>query len=205
MKVVVLISGRGSNLEALLQDQSGYQITHVISNNPTAKGLEIAHHYGVTNSYLDWTDRQKAEQFLLDISGQEQADLVILAGFMKILSAELVDRLFPKIINIHPSLLPDYPGLNTHQRVLEDQRDWHGATVHLVDSQLDHGPRISQTTIPVTAADNATSLAEKLLRKEHKLLTRTVGLMAQQQILWQDQQLMYKQQPLTKPLMMSCD
>jgi phosphoribosylglycinamide formyltransferase-1 len=200
MNVVVLISGRGSNLEALLNDQQGYRICHVISDKATAKGLTTAHQHGVVNTWIDWTDKARAEQTVVSIFRQEQADLMILAGFMKILSASLVDQLYPKIINIHPSLLPDYPGLNTHNRVLEDQRNVHGATIHLVDSQLDHGPRISQTRIPVNPDDTAESLASKLLPKEHKLLTRTVGLMASKQISWQANQLMHLEQTLTEPI-----
>lgn len=203
MNVVVLISGRGSNLQALLDDQHNYRISHVISNNPKAHGLNIAQQHGVTNTWLDWTDQQRAEDTVVQLVKQEQAELVILAGFMKILSAELVDQLFPKIINIHPSLLPDYPGLNTHQRVLKDERTEHGATVHLVDSQLDHGPRISQTRIAIGPEDTPESLAERLLPKEHKLLTHTVGLIARQTIFWEEDRLMMNDQPITQPVMIS--
>jgi phosphoribosylglycinamide formyltransferase-1 len=200
MNVVVLISGRGSNLKALLEDQRNYRIRHVISNNHQAAGLDIAQQHGVSNTWLDWSDKQRAEHTVIKLIKQEQAELVILAGFMKILSPDLVSQLYPRVINIHPSLLPDYPGLNTHQRALDDQRTEHGATVHLVDSQLDHGPRISQTRIAVDADDTASSLAERLLLKEHKLLTHTVGLIAERTITWEHDQLMMNSQPLTEPL-----
>lgn len=200
IKIVVFISGRGSNLEALLKDENNYQVCHVISNKQDIKGLAIAHAQGVTNSYINWSDRNRAEQISTNIIKGEAPDLIVLAGFMKILSTEFTDRFKNKIINIHPSLLPEYPGLNTHQRVLDDNKTTHGASIHFVDGLLDHGKTISQIQIPVDHNDTAKTLANKLITKEHKLLTLTVGLIAKQQIYWQNGCLLFNGKPLEKPL-----
>ncbi len=202
MNVVVFISGRGSNLTALLDDQQGYNIKHVISNNTEAGGLKIAHERGITNTVINWSDKVRAESFAAEIINQESAELVILAGFMRILSSNFTDTFNQKIINIHPSLLPDYPGLNTHQRVIDDQRGIHGASVHYVDGQLDHGQVISQTKIKVNTNDTATSLANQLIQKEHKLLTFTVGLIAEHKIYWEKNCLIYHNQPLLEPILL---
>ena len=178
MNVVVLISGRGSNLEALMNHQEGYQVTHVVSNKATAKGLEIARDRGVTNTYINWQDPNQAEQMLSDLMSTCQPDLIVLAGFMRILSAGFVNQFNNKIINIHPSLLPKYPGLNTHRQVLKNQDPFHGATVHLVTDQLDRGQILAQTKIAVNNQWNEDQLAAALLEKEHELLTRVVGQMA---------------------------
>ncbi len=200
MKAVVLASGRGSNLEALLNHQQGYQICHLISNNHKAKALQTAQQHGVVNTYLNWHNSQEAELAASQIITQTQAELIILAGFMKILSATFVQRHSNQIINIHPSLLPKYPGLHTHQQVLDQGDTEHGASVHLVDELLDHGPVIAQTVIAVNQDDDAQSLAERLICKEHKLLTAVVGLIAQQQIKLSDQPMTYQGQTLLKPL-----
>ena len=180
MNVVVLISGRGSNLEALLNHQEGYQVTHVVSNKATAKGLDIARGRGITNTYINWRDQQQAELMLSDLLSTCQPDLVVLAGFMRILSTGLVNQFKNKMINIHPSLLPKYPGLNTHRQVLKNNDPIHGATVHLVTDQLDQGKILAQTRMTVNANWNEDQLAAALLAKEHELLTRVVGQMASQ-------------------------
>lgn len=200
MKVVVLVSGRGSNLEALLKHQQGYQISHVISNKPAVKALHTAQQHGVVNSYINWQDRLQAEQVASEIIAQEQAELIVLAGFMKILSADFVQRHNKQIINIHPSLLPKYPGLHTHQQVLEHSDAEHGASVHLVDELLDHGQVLAQTVMPVDQGDDADSLAQRLISKEHKLLTTVVGLIAQQQLKLGEQHVLYQDQTLQTPL-----
>ncbi|WP_223788969.1 phosphoribosylglycinamide formyltransferase [Marinicella meishanensis] len=201
MRVAVLISGRGSNLAALINHQHGYAIEHVISNNPYAAGLQLARDHGITNTYLNWSNRERAEHMLGELLQQLAVDLVVLAGFMRILSAELVHRFAGKIINIHPSLLPKYPGLNTHQKVLDHQDPWHGATVHLVDEHLDQGPSLAQTTIAVQAGDDANALADRLILQEHKLLTTVVGLIAQGDLIWTDDEVRYHGQTMTQPLM----
>ena len=200
MKIAVLISGRGSNLEALLKHQKGYQVCHVISNNFRAKGLETARLTGVVNTSIDWSNPRKAESHLAETLQQAEVELIVLAGFMRILSAEFVHQFSQKIINIHPSLLPKYPGLNTHQKALDHGDTLHGATVHLVDDRLDQGPALSQTTITISQDDDAATLAGKLLPKEHKLLTHTVGLIAAGELAWNADQISYQGLPLPHPL-----
>jgi len=200
MDIVVFVSGRGSNLEALLKDQKNYTVKHVISNKAGIEGLELAQRHGVVNSYIDWSDAKKAEDTAFELIQESQAKLVVLAGFMKILTATFVEKLNHKIINIHPSLLPLYPGLNTHQRALDDGCIVHGATVHFVDNQLDHGCRISQTVVKIDKNDNANTLANKLIKKEHKLLTHTVGLLAEGLVYWHNNELYHKDDKLQEPL-----
>ena len=200
MKVVVFISGRGSNLAAMIADQTTYQITHVISNSKHAKGLEIAHNNGISSTYINWQNCHQAEKICLEVLAEQQPGLIVLAGFMKILSAEFVRHYKNKIINIHPSLLPDFPGLNTHQRVIDANKTVHGATVHFVDNQLDHGQIIAQTRLAVEKTDNPQSLADKIIIKEHKLLNHCVGLIAKGVISWQNDVLIYNNNSLEKPL-----
>ncbi len=201
MKLVVFISGRGSNLAALLknQAQNGYEVAHVISNKASALGLEIAQEHGVNNSHIVWTDRNQGEQHATEILNQVKPDLIVLAGFMKVLSAEFVAQFENKIINIHPSLLPLYPGLNTHQRAINDGQTTHGASVHLVDDQLDHGLVLSQCHIAIEPSDTAESLAKKLISKEHKLLTETVKMIAQGVLTWHNG-LEYSNEPLKQAM-----
>ncbi len=201
MKVAVLISGRGSNLEALIKHQKGYAVTHVISNNFKAKGILIAKQHGITNTCIDWSDKSRAENTLADLLVECQIDLIVLAGFMRILSAELVHQFNNKILNIHPSLLPKYPGLDTHQKVLDNQDKVHGATVHLVNDQLDQGTALAQIQLEVKANDDVNSLADRLITKEHKLLTTVVGLIASGELTWDANRVTYRQQNLPKPLM----
>ena len=201
MKVVVFISGRGSNLAALLnaQKKSGFEVVHVISNKAAAYGLEIAQQNGVNNSHIVWTDKEKGEQYATEVLNQIKPDLIVLAGFMKVLSADFVAQFENKIINIHPSLLPLYPGLNTHQRAIDDGQTQHGASVHLVDDQLDHGLVLSQCHVDITKNDTAESLADKLISKEHRLLTQTVALIAANKLTWHDS-LSLNDEPLASAL-----
>lgn len=203
MRVVVFISGRGSNLQALLEQQNNYTISHVISNRSQAAGLQIAQDYGVATTVISWRDPKQAETKALALLNDINPDLIVLAGFMRVLSAGFVSNFPFKIINIHPSLLPLYPGLNTHQRALNDQQRIHGATVHFVDQYLDQGRSISQCQIKITAEDTAETLAQRLLSKEHQLLTATVNKIASGEIYWQANQLYYNNQVITQPIVWS--
>ncbi|MCX7554998.1 phosphoribosylglycinamide formyltransferase [Marinicella sp. S1101] len=200
MQVAVLISGRGSNLEALIKHQDNYQICHVISNNPKAKGLEVAQINGITNTFIDWSDKQRAELELQKLLHEIKADLVVLAGFMRILSNETIDAA-GQIINIHPSLLPKYPGLHTHEKVLFNKDQWHGATVHVVNDQLDSGLILAQIRLAVELSLDADALAQQLISKEHKLLTTVVGLIAKKHLYWQDGDLFMYDKKTNKPLL----
>lgn len=201
MKIAVLISGRGSNLEALIKHQIGYQVVHVISNNFDAKGIQIAKQHGIINTRIEWSDPIKAEKVLGEVLHDSQVDLIVLAGFMRILSADFVKQFKLRILNIHPSLLPKYPGLNTHQKVLDNNDESHGASVHLVDEALDQGPILAQTAIKVSKNDDKHTLADRLILKEHKLLTTVMGLIAAGELQWNEQNITWKQKNLNVPLM----
>ncbi len=182
LSVAVLISGRGSNFRALHQaaDRIGIRIPVVISNRPDAEGLKYAQTAGVPACCID---RRKYSRSAFDQALQAKLDslqpeLLVLAGFMHILGDAFVADWSARMINIHPSLLPKYPGLNTHRNVLANGDSEHGASVHFVTAKLDGGPVISQCRIPVMPEDSPQSLARRLLPEEHRLLVRTVELFA---------------------------
>lgn len=174
-KVVVLISGRGSNMEALLN--AGIPVAAVISNRPDAKGLQTARERGIQTAVVD--HKAYAERSGFDTALAKEIDrfspkLVVLAGFMRVLTAEFVARYAGRMINIHPSLLPAFPGLDTHRRALDSGALVHGCTVHFVTAALDHGPVIAQAAVAVHADDDENSLAARVLEQEHLLLPQAV-------------------------------
>lgn len=181
-RLVILISGRGSNMTAILDAVGGGKIagevTGVISNRPDAAGVAIASDRGVATVSIDhraYPDRETFEHALTAAIDVHAPDLIVLAGFMRILSAAFVDRYAGRMINIHPSLLPSYPGLDTHSRALADGVRIHGCTVHFVTDDVDHGPIIAQAAVPVRNDDDATALAARVLEAEHRLLVAAVG------------------------------
>jgi phosphoribosylglycinamide formyltransferase-1 len=170
--VTVLISGRGSNLLALHENAHGYRINAVVSNTPEAKGLEWAKQQGiptVTVARQDYASLAEFKAAVLQAVRDTEPDLVALAGFMVVLQPEFVDEFEGKLINIHPSLLPKFPGLETHQRALEAGEKEHGATVHFVAAGVDTGAIIAQAAVPVHSYDTPESLAARTLVVEHKL------------------------------------
>ncbi len=176
LPVVILISGRGSNLQAIIDAVArgalAVDIRAVISNRPQAAGLQRATRAGITTAVVDHTlyaDRLAFDQALQACIDRYQPGLIILAGFMRILSADFVAHYRGRMLNIHPSLLPDFPGLNTHQRVLDAGCKVHGASVHFVTADIDGGPLVLQTRVPVHAGDSADSLAARVLEQEHRL------------------------------------
>jgi phosphoribosylglycinamide formyltransferase 1 len=174
-KVVVLISGRGSNMRALIT--AGIPLTAVISNRPDAAGLEIARAAGITAEAVDhrhYPDRAGFDTALAARIDHHAPDLIVLAGFMRILGADFVNRYAGRLMNIHPSLLPAFTGLDTHRRALQAGCKIHGCTVHLVTPELDHGPIVSQAAVPVLDDDDAESLAARVLVQEHRLLPAAV-------------------------------
>ncbi len=181
-RVVVLISGRGSNLGALLDAQSaGYEVVGVISNRPQAKGLSLASAAGVPVTVVDhrsFDTRESFDRSLALAVESHTPDLIVLAGFMRVLTDGFVERFTGRMINLHPSLLPKYPGLQTHARAIDAGDQYHGASVHFVVTELDAGPVIAQVRIAITAADTPATLAERLLPLEHQLLAATVELIA---------------------------
>ena len=192
--VVVLISGNGNNLQALIDasSDSGYTISHVISNNPDAFGLERAERCGISSTVLDHRDfgtRSEFDSALKQAIDDQSPDLVALAGFMRILGPEIVKNFSGRMLNIHPSLLPKYPGINTHQRVLDAGDHEHGATVHFVNEELDGGPLIAQGRIPVSANETAQELAARVLIREQQLYPAVVSWFASGRLCLQQDQI----------------
>jgi len=180
-RITVLISGRGSNLSALLavmgDGKLGGKITRVIASNPDAAGLVVAREHGVACTALDhrlYAAREAFDAALGEAVDAELPDLVVLAGFMRVLEADFVRKYSNRLINVHPSLLPLYPGLHTHRRALADGARIHGCTVHFVTPEVDVGPIIAQGAVPVYDDDDEASLAARVLVQEHALLPAAV-------------------------------
>ena len=180
-KLVILISGRGSNmvsiLDAIMANRLNADIVAVISNRPDAAGLSAAAAQGIVTDVVDHTEFDSRDTFdraLANTIDRFKPDLVILAGFMRILTADFVAHFDGKLINIHPSLLPKFKGLNTHQRAIEAKEVEHGATVHFVTAELDDGPIVLQARVPVLADDDATTLAKRVLAQEHQLYPNAI-------------------------------
>ncbi|MEK7779019.1 MAG: phosphoribosylglycinamide formyltransferase [Pseudomonadota bacterium] len=175
--LVILISGRGSNMQALLNADLNVDRMVVISNNPRAEGLQIARQQGIETcvvDHRDFKDRQGFDEVLAEKIAEFQPKLVALAGFMRILSDNFVRRYQDRLINIHPSLLPAFPGLATHARALHEGVKIHGCTVHFVTPQLDHGPIIIQAAVAVLPEDTEASLAYRILQQEHRIFPQAV-------------------------------
>jgi len=175
----VLISGNGSNLQAIIDYSSigGYQLCAVISNRADAFGLQRATRAGIATRLLDhkaFTSREAFDAQLMQEIDAFRPDLVVLAGFMRILSSGFVQHYAGRLLNIHPSLLPDYKGINTHQRVLDAGEPQHGVSVHFVTPELDGGPVIRQAVINVTADDTRDSLAQRVAIEEHKIYPEVI-------------------------------
>jgi len=181
-RITILISGRGSNMAALIDAANAGAIdgavTHVISNRPDAAGLAYAQRNGIATSVVDhraFASRAAFDAALAHSIDASEPDLVVLAGFMRILGADFVRRYAGRMLNIHPSLLPAYPGTDTHRRALADRATRHGCTVHFVTADVDGGPIIAQVAVPVEDGDDAPTLAARVLEEEHRLLPRVVG------------------------------
>ena len=181
--IVVLISGKGTNLQALIDasHRSSYKISAVISNTAKAIGLNRAKISGIDTYVIEqesFYSKLEFEKSLATRISEINPKLIVLAGFMKVLSPQFVKLFRGKVINIHPSLLPEYPGLNTHQRVLEDKKKIHGVSVHLVTEDLDGGPVIAQDSVYVRPDDTAESLAKRVLEREHIIYPKVVESLA---------------------------
>lgn len=207
LRVAVLISGRGSNLRALITAQrSGtlpIDIVVVASNKATAEGLRHAEAAGIATLALDPApspDRAHYDAELFSRVATYAPDLVVLAGFMRVLDAAVLAPWAGRIINIHPSLLPKYPGLHTHRRALEAGDALHGASVHFVTAELDGGPVLARSEIPIQPADTAETLAARLLPYEHALLCRCVQWIAHGRAQLRGDTLHFDGAPLSEPL-----
>jgi phosphoribosylglycinamide formyltransferase-1 len=179
MNGVVLISGNGSNLQSIIDNapEIDLNISCVISSNSDAYGLKRAEKAGIPTAVIDYKlfdSRFKADKEIMKVIDDSRAEVIILAGYMRILSSEFIDRYLGKILNIHPSLLPKFKGLNTHQRAINAAEKIHGASVHFVTEELDGGPVIAQSIVEIESTDNTKSLASKVLNKEHILYPRII-------------------------------
>jgi phosphoribosylglycinamide formyltransferase-1 len=181
--IVILISGRGSNMEAIVRaaqaEKWQARIAAVISNKADAQGLAFAEAHGIATAVVpskDFASRDAFDAALRETIDRFAPDLVVLAGFMRILTAPFVEHYAGRMLNIHPSLLPHFPGLHTHQQALDAGVAEHGATVHFVTAELDHGPVVAQARIDVRPGDTPDALATRLLTEEHKLYPYAVRL-----------------------------
>jgi len=189
VSVVVLISGSGSNLQAILDaSQTNYcpiNIKAVISNRPLAKGLERAKHANIPAIVIDHNDyngRDDFDEALIKQIDHYQPELVVLAGFMRILTHDFVSHYTGRLINIHPSLLPNFPGLNTHERAVKSGVEQHGASVHFVTTEVDGGPIILQASVSVKSNDTAKELAQRVLHEEHLIYPLAIKWFAEKRL-----------------------
>ena len=199
-KIAVMISGSGSNLEAIVKachEKNIYgEIVYVISNNPDAYGIERAKKYNIPVKIIDhksYTDRDDFDDALKEFLDNLEIDFIILAGFMRILGKNITEKFYGKMINLHPSLLPLYPGLNTHTQALNNKDDYHGISIHFVSAELDAGPLIAQGKIPVKADDGLEKLVSKIHKVEHDLLPKVINELSLDNIylIWETNKVMY--------------
>jgi phosphoribosylglycinamide formyltransferase-1 len=207
IRLVVLISGRGSNLQAILdQAASGelpVEVAAVISNRPGVQGLERARQAGVPALELDhqeFADRPAFEAALIELIDHYQPDLVILAGFMRVLTPGFTDHYRGRLFNIHPSLLPRFRGLHTHERALAAGETEHGASIHFVTAELDGGPVIVQARVPVLPGDDPDTLAARVLEQEHRLYPLAIRWFAEGRLRLEGERVWLDGEPLAEPL-----
>lgn len=184
-RIVILISGSGTNLQSIIDKKLPAEISAVISNVPNAMGLKRAREAGIPEIVLDhreFESRVEYDRALRTLIEDHQADLIVLAGFMRILSDEFVHHFYGKIVNIHPSLLPAYKGMHTHQRVMEAGEPLHGSSVHFVNTELDSGPVILQARLPVLQTDSKESLELRIKTKEHIIYPTAISWLAEGRI-----------------------
>ena len=179
MRAVILISGNGSNLQSLIDNAKkiDLEICSVISNKEDAFGLKRAERANISTNFVDpnrFKSREDFDNQIITIIDELDIGLIILAGYMRILSSDFINHFAGKILNIHPSLLPKFPGLNTHRKAIDAKEKYHGATVHFVTEELDGGPIINQEIVEIDPIDTEYSLAQKVLEKEHILYPRVI-------------------------------
>lgn len=180
MKIIVFFSGTGSNLESIIHQQKtyGYKVTGSFCNNPDAAGIKISEDHNIACYVLNsknFDDRNEYDKKISDYLEAQDFDYIILAGYMRILSKFFVQNWEGQIINIHPSLLPKYPGLDTHKRALENKDKYHGTTIHYVTEELDAGPIIRQERIEIEPNESIESLIERVKSLENKIYPETIG------------------------------
>lgn len=211
-RAAVLISGGGTNLQSFIDAANAHSIhlelAAVISNVVDAGGLERARKAGIACgciAHRDYASREAFEQALLESLDLVKPDIIILAGFMRILGPAFVRRYAGCILNIHPSLLPAYPGLNTHQRALDNGDVWHGCTVHFVTEELDGGPLIVQGRVPILQDDTAASLAQRVLKLEHRIYPFAADLLARGRLSCNEGKVLLDGHELTEPMSFGVD
>ena len=207
ISLVVLISGNGSNLQAIIDaiasSKLDAEIKTVISNKENAPGLARARTANIQTYVIDhkqFPSRESFDQAMIEIIDPLKPDLVVLAGFMRILSNEFIDHYPHRLVNIHPSLLPKYKGLNTHQLAIDNHDSVHGASVHFVSHELDSGTVVIQAEVPVLTTDNAETLASRVLKQEHVIYPMFINLIAEARITFDNDRLNLDNKYLTKPL-----
>ena len=185
-RLVILISGRGSNMQSIVKsiarESLDAEVCAVISNRADAAGLEWAASRGIATQVVphrEYPSRQDFDGALAQVIDAYEPHYVLLAGFMRVLTPAFVERYEGRLINIHPSLLPSFPGLHTHQQALTDGVQWHGCTVHFVTAKLDHGPIVAQGIVPVLHNDTPETLAARLLSVEHAIYVQVVRWLAE--------------------------
>jgi phosphoribosylglycinamide formyltransferase 1 len=209
LRIVALVSGRGSNLKAIAAAAAAgtlpVRIAAVVSDRADAGALDWARDHGIPTAVLsprDFADREAYGRVLGDMVEDYEPQLVVLAGFMRILSDEFVRRFAGRMLNIHPSLLPSYPGLHTHRRALAAGDKQHGASVHFVTPELDGGPVVIQASVPVLPGDDESTLAARVLREEHLIYPRCVGWFAAGRLALRDGTVWLDGKPLAAPVML---
>ncbi|ORU94172.1 MAG: phosphoribosylglycinamide formyltransferase [Cycloclasticus sp. symbiont of Bathymodiolus heckerae] len=204
-RIVVLLSGSGTTLQSMIDTELPANICAVISNKPNAMGLARAEEASIPTHLLDHTLYSSREAFDFDLQGlidQYQADLVVLAGFMRILSDGFVNHYSGRLINIHPSLLPNYKGMHTHQRVMDEGEPLHGSSVHFVNSELDGGPVVLQARLPVLPSDTVESLELRIKTKEHLIYPTAITWLAEGRIELKDNEVYMDGKKMTGPVVM---
>ncbi len=206
-RVVVLISGSGTNLQALIDQQAAgdlpIEIVAVISNRPAAGGLEKAKSAGIPTHVIDHTqfdDRHSFDVQIINAILPYKPELVVLAGYMRIMTPDMVNRFAGMMLNVHPSLLPKYPGLHTHRRALENKDSHHGSTVHFVTEVLDGGPVIAQSRLAIVENDDEQSLANRVKQLEHKLYPTVIRWFAEGKLALKDNQTYFNGEKLEQPV-----
>jgi phosphoribosylglycinamide formyltransferase 1 len=207
MRTLIMVSGGGTNLQAIIDAQiANTEIVAVLSDNPQAFGLEraaVAGIPGITVDYKSFARRQDFDAALQETLQQINPDLIVLAGFMRILAAELVTEYAGRMINIHPSLLPAYPGLNTYQRALDAGESWHGSSVHFVIPELDAGPAFLQYRVAIQPDDSAASLASRVQQGEYRIYPQAIAMLASGQLQLDNDVVYQDGQPLVIPLVVN--
>jgi phosphoribosylglycinamide formyltransferase-1 len=205
LRVAALISGRGSNMVALATaPQGSFRVVSVLSDKPDAAGLARAREMGIPATVVAPGPQQARVDYDQELAAAVRAtrpELVVLAGFMRILTPSFVQEFTGRLLNIHPSLLPKYPGLRTHQRVLEAGDRQHGCSVHFVTEELDGGPVIAQTRVDVHGNDDAETLQARVLREEHRLYPMTVDWFATGLLQWREGAPWFRGAPLREPIL----